>query len=135
MKVWAVRLGTSVNFTAYILQGDRESAVRTWICIRAAESAPAVSWLGCWSRISEPNVDQVQQILRDIEEFIGESVRVGPYGPTIGRLGYFESWDSWGAGTPSPIVGFRPWESVKGDIGELSIDLLDFPNGGVCVDG
>jgi hypothetical protein len=134
VKVWAVRLSAPVHFAAYVLQGDGESADRTWVCVRAAESVPPVSWLGCWSRTQGAGTEEVRKLLDGIEESIVDPVRVGPYGPTIGRPGHYESWDSWGAGTPLPIAGFRPWESTQGAITEISDDSLDFSRGGIEVD-
>ncbi|MET7530618.1 hypothetical protein [Streptomyces goshikiensis] len=64
-------------------------------------------------------MEEVRKLLNEIQESIPDPVRVGPYGPTIGRPGHYESWDSWGAGSPLPIAGFRPWESIQGGVVEF----------------
>ncbi|MFF3202337.1 hypothetical protein [Streptomyces sp. NPDC002962] len=76
----------------------------------------------------------MRKLLNEIQESIPDPVRVGPYGPTIGRPGHYESWDSWGAGSPLPIAGVRPWESIRGGLVEISGDSLDFSHGGILVD-
>ncbi|MCX4729503.1 hypothetical protein [Streptomyces sp. NBC_01363] len=78
-------------------------------------------------------MEEVRKLLNEIQESIADPVRVGPYGPTIGRPGHYESWDSWGAGSPLPISGFRPWESIQGGVVEISDDSLDFSHGGIRV--
>lgn len=134
MEVWAVRLDSSVHFTAYVLRGDGEVPRRTWVCLRAAESLPPVSWLGCWSCQAGADVDQVRQLLEVVQQSIGEPVAIGPYGPIVRTSIYFDPWDSWGGGSPRPIADFRPWESKAKDIEEITAESLDFSHGGVKIE-
>ena len=134
MEAWAVRLESSVHFTAYVLRGDGELPERTWVCLRSPESLPPVSWLGCWSTQERVDASQVGQVLDAIQQSIEEPVAVGPYGPIVRASIYFDSWDSWGGGSPRPIVGFRPWESNPREIEEIGIESLDFSHGGVRVE-
>ncbi len=133
MEAWAVRLDSSVRFTAYVLQGDAEVSARTWVCLRAADSLPPASWLGSWSRADGADVDQVRQLLHVIRMSIGEPVVVGPYGPIVKNPVFFAPWDSWGGGTPRPLLGFRPWEAGP-RIQETDAGSLDFPSGGVTIE-
>ncbi|MDX3771537.1 MULTISPECIES: hypothetical protein [unclassified Streptomyces] len=126
MNVVAVRLDAPVHFTAFVLRGDEESAERVWVCVRAAESAPAVSWLGCWSREPQPSLDEVKKLLRLLSQSISSGVVIGPYGPALGAIEQFQSWDSWGPGIPRPILGRRPWELQAGhSLNEVSVDDLN----------
>ncbi|CAM5414519.1 hypothetical protein SGLAM104S_06719 [Streptomyces glaucescens] len=134
MEVWAVRLESSVHFTAYVMSGDGEVPERTWVCLRAAESLPPVPWLGCWSCSTGVDADQVRQLLDVITQSIGEPVRVGPYGPIMRSQVYFGSWETWGGGTPRPIVGFRPWERTAEEIDEIPAQAFDFSQGGLRIE-
>ncbi len=125
MKILAVRLDAPVHFTAYVLNGDEEQPERTWVCVRAADSAPAVSWLGCWSRDSGAGSEGVKQFLELLSDSVSSGGTTGPYGPTLGRVKPFQGWDSWGPGIPRPILGIRPWETKIGDLGEISIGDLN----------
>ena len=126
MSVVAVRLDTPVHFTAYVARGDEESAERVWVCIRAADSAPEVSWLGCWSREPEPSLGEVKKFLRLLSQSVSSGVVIGPYGPALGAIESFQSWDSWGPGMPRPILGRQPWELQDGQpLIEVSIDDLN----------
>lgn len=121
----AVRLDAPLHFTAYVLRGDEERAERTWVCVRAADSTPPVSWLGCWSRDPEPELGEVKKLLRFLSQAVTAGAVIGPYGPALGRIESFQSWDSWGPGMPRPIVGYRPWELRDGHaMAEVSIDDL-----------
>lgn len=127
MNVVAVRLDAPVRFTAFVLREDEESAERVWVCVRAADSAPAVSWLGCWSRKPEPSLGEVQELLRLLSQSVSSGVVTGPYGPALGAIESFQSWDSWGPGMPRPILGNRPWELQAGQsLNEVSVDDLNF---------
>lgn len=133
MEAWAVRLDSPAHFTAFVLRGDAEVSVRTWVCLRAADSLPPVSWLGSWSCADGADADKVRQLLEVIRASIGEPVLIGPYGPTMKAPVFLDPWESWGGGTPRPLLGVRLWEAEP-RIQEVDAASLDFSDGGVEVE-
>jgi hypothetical protein len=75
----------------------------------------------------------VRQLLEVIRASIGEPVLIGPYGPIIKAPVFFTPWESWGGGTPRPLLGVRLWEAEP-RIQEVDAASLDFSGGGVEVE-
>ena len=119
-----IRMGGEQRFVAVVFRGDVAVPNRLWVCVRGKESQPNAGWSGCWSCSTEPTTVDIRQFLQQLNEKVTEGGRIGPFGPYLNDHYFFDGWDSWGSGIPSPLADIQPAEILAIAERALSMDEI-----------
>lgn len=85
--------------------GAGAGAGPVWVCVRAGSRAAGKGWLGCWSsKQAAPEETEVREFLSTLGKDLTGHVSQGPYGLALSDHHFHEGWQSWGPGTPGPLV-------------------------------
>ncbi|MBS2546428.1 hypothetical protein KGQ19_06070 [Catenulispora sp. NL8] len=98
------------GYVACVLLGDGEKPGRAWICVHNTQLPATRAWLGCWSYEAGASTEVLRELLVQLVSEISQHARVGPMGPFLGETYFFDGWQIWGIGTPTPLVGVSPAE-------------------------
>jgi hypothetical protein len=101
-------MGGEQRFVTVVFRGDAAAPDRLWVCVRGEESRSNASWAGCWSCSTKLAAADIRQFLQLLNEKVTIGGQTGPFGPYLDDHYYFDGWDSWGSGIPSPLSDIQP---------------------------
>ena len=117
-------MGGEQRFVAVVFRGDAAASDRLWVCVRGEESRSNASWSGCWSCSTKLSADDIRRFLQQLNEKVTEGGRIGPFGPYLEEHYFFDGWDSWGGGIPSPLSDVQPIEILENSERVVSMDEI-----------
>ena len=114
------------RFFAVVIAGDTAAPTRLWICVAPDGLAAGSGWVGCWSSGVEKVVtaSSFGRLLDELNAEVARVGRMGPFGPYLDDHLFFDGWDAWGSGIPSPIANHAPIDLLAGAENCLSSDDL-----------
>ncbi|WP_018220700.1 hypothetical protein [Salinispora pacifica] len=124
MTSMKIVMGGEGRFVAVVLRGDAAAPERLWVCVRGGHAPAHSSWSGCWSGTKAITGPDLQQFLERLDEKVTQGGRSGPFGPYLDEHYFFDGWDSWGSGIPSPLASSAPDEILANAGLALSIAEL-----------
>lgn len=98
----------SDDIRAYVFRGDSASAERLWVCLRSGEASDRQAWICCWSSDTRHSNGEVAAFLARLADDVRRSIRQGPFGAYLDGHHFYDGWDTWGGGTPAPLVNQTP---------------------------
>ncbi|MFF0466161.1 hypothetical protein ACFYPX_01770 [Micromonospora zamorensis] len=114
-------MGGEQRFVAVVFRGDSAASERLWACVRGDNAPAHGGWSGCWSGAKPVTRPGLQQFLEGLGERLTRGGRLGPFGPYLDEHYFFDGWDSWGSGIPSPLASLVPDEVVANAVPALSV--------------
>ncbi|MGW5732640.1 MULTISPECIES: hypothetical protein [Streptomyces] len=101
----SVLLNDADRLIADIIQDPRQGNDLLWVCVRSGSRTAGKGWLGCWSSGKAAQEDAgVRKFLSALGRDLTDHVSKGPNGPVLTDHYFHEGWQSWGPGTPGPLL-------------------------------
>lgn len=105
-------MGGEQRFVAVVFHGDAAAPDRLWVCVRGDQVPTGDAWSGCWSSAVPGSASLLQRLLENLNNKVVQGGHSGPFGPYLDEHYFFDGWDSWGSGIPSPIADLVPADVI-----------------------